>query len=644
MIPLSIRKIARKSSLLLLSALLAGCAVQPQKLTNQELLSQKESDFASMFANREAVDHPLSLSEVIARSLRYNMDHRVKRMEAALATRQLDLDKFDTLPKLTTSAGYTGRDNVSASSSYSIATGAMMPERSTSQDRERITADLGLTWNLLDFGVSYYNAKQNADRQLIAQERERKVLHNLVQESRSAFWRAAAAQQLAPRVAATVKLAESALADAQKAEKSQLRSPLESLRYRKTLLETLRQLEATQQELSTAKVELAAMMTLPPGTPLQLQIPQEGLTAHEWQMPLTEMEDSALMRQPDMREMAYQSRITATENRKALLKLLPGISINMSHQYDDNSFAMHQEWNEAGMRVSLNLLNLLSAPDQLAFAEANETVTQAKRQALRMALLMQVHIAHRQYEAAHTQLQRSEALFRVEKDIAQHTGHKAAQDAQSVLDRIASETNAILAELRYYLALSQLQSAVGKMMATVGQDPEVGIIQEGSLEDLSKRVEQWLQSNSARKQAASIPHQEHASTPTHPTNSATAQAGSFEQQTTRSAAPAASSSEQSNKSAEAELPAAVVSALADTTEKLPDTTTGSATKESPLLGRKGTVQLNTWVRRGPGKDFDKVRLLHPGDKLTVLELSGDGQWLRIGQNAWMHSKLLAPHS
>ncbi|WP_193771188.1 TolC family protein, partial [Candidatus Magnetaquicoccus inordinatus] len=493
-------------SVLLVSIFLAGCAVQPQKLTNQELVSQKEMDFAKMFANREAVDRPLSVSEVIARSLRYNMDHRVKRMEAALATRQLDLDKFDTLPKLATSAGYSGRDNINASSSYSIATGALMPERSTSQDRERLTADLGLTWNLLDFGVSYYNAKQNADRQLIAQERERKVLHNLVQETRSAFWRAAAAQQLAPRVAATVKLAENALADAQQAEKSQLRSPLESLRYRKTLLETLRQLEATQQELSTAKVELSAMMTLPPGSPLQLEIPKEGLAASEWQMPLAEMEDAALMRQPDMREMAYQSRITAAENRKALLKLLPGISINLSHQYDDNSFAMHQEWNEAGIRVSMNLFNLLSAPEQLAFAEANETVTQTKRQALRMALLMQVHIAHRQYEAARTQLQRSEALFRVEKDIAQHTSNRAAQDAQSVLDRIASETNSILAELRYYLALSQLQASVGKMMATVGQDPDVGEIQEGSLEDLSKRVEQWLRGvNASRHLAQTVP-------------------------------------------------------------------------------------------------------------------------------------------
>ncbi|WP_130471928.1 TolC family protein [Candidatus Magnetaquicoccus inordinatus] len=637
MIPLLIKKIARKSSLLLLSAILAGCAVQPQKLTNQELVSQKEQDLTAMFANREAVDHPLSLSEVIARSLRYNMDHRVKRMEAALATRQLDLDKFDTLPKLTTSAGYSGRDNMNASSSYSVATGAVLPERSTSQDRERITADLGLTWNLLDFGVSYYNAKQNADRQLIAQERERKVLHNLVQESRSAFWRAAAAQQLAPRVAATVKLAESALADAQQAEKSQLRSPLESLRYRKTLLETLRQLEATQQELSTAKVELAAMMTLPPGTPLQLAIPKDGLAVNDWQMPLADMEESALMRQPDMREMAYQSRITATENRKALLKLLPGISINMSHQYDDNSFAMHQEWNEAGIRVSLNLLNLLSAPDQLAFAEANETVTQTKRQALRMALLMQVHIAHRQYEAARTQLQRSEALFRVEKDIAQHTGHKAAQDAQSVLDRIASETNAILAELRYYLALSQLQSAVGKMMATVGQDPEVGTIQEGTLEDLSKRVEQWLQGSSAQKQAASMPNQERSRTENKQAPGTPAQNSHSDLQTKRSSA-------QNDTSAEADVQSALVSALADANEAMPQTAPRSASTNTQLIGRKGTVQRNTWVRHGPGRKFEKVRLLHPGDPLTVLELSGDGQWLRIGTNAWMNYNMLAPQS
>ena len=35
--------------------------------------------------------------------------------------------------------------------------------------------DLGLSWNVLDFGVSYYQSKQNADRLLVAQERRRKT-------------------------------------------------------------------------------------------------------------------------------------------------------------------------------------------------------------------------------------------------------------------------------------------------------------------------------------------------------------------------------------------------------------------------------------------------------------------------------------
>lgn len=55
------------------------------------------------------------------------------------------------------------RNNDLASSSRSVLTGRQSLEPSTSQDRRRATADLTASWNVLDFGVSYYQAQQQAD-------------------------------------------------------------------------------------------------------------------------------------------------------------------------------------------------------------------------------------------------------------------------------------------------------------------------------------------------------------------------------------------------------------------------------------------------------------------------------------------------
>jgi len=94
-------------------------------------------------------------------------------MEEALASAQVDLAQYDMLPTLAAEAGFTSRDNVEASSSESIQTQAQSLVPSTSTNRDRVTANARLSWNVLDFGVSYFQAKQQADRYLIAQGNRR---------------------------------------------------------------------------------------------------------------------------------------------------------------------------------------------------------------------------------------------------------------------------------------------------------------------------------------------------------------------------------------------------------------------------------------------------------------------------------------
>src|SRR5437016_4707906 len=86
------------------AAALAGCAVAPQPFTKDEQTEQLRVDRSLMFRDQEPVTHPLSLSDAMARAIKYNLDHRLKLMEEAVAQRQLDLSNFDLLPRLTAAA------------------------------------------------------------------------------------------------------------------------------------------------------------------------------------------------------------------------------------------------------------------------------------------------------------------------------------------------------------------------------------------------------------------------------------------------------------------------------------------------------------------------------------------------------------
>ena len=184
----------------LLALAVSGCAVTSQPIDRSVSEERARTDLATMFKDQEPLNGPLTLHQAMARAVKYNLEARLKVMEEALAKRQVDLARYDMLPRMAVEAGYAGRSNTSASSSESIRTGTQSLEPSTSQDRNREVADLTMVWNVLDFGVSYVSAKQQADQRLILEERKRKVIHTITQDVRSAYWRAVAAQRLLSQI------------------------------------------------------------------------------------------------------------------------------------------------------------------------------------------------------------------------------------------------------------------------------------------------------------------------------------------------------------------------------------------------------------------------------------------------------------
>ena len=473
------------------AAFLGGCAVAPVPFTAEEFSTKAKSDRVSMFEGQEPLLKPLTLSDAVARVLLYNLDKRSKMMEEALAFGQLNLDNFDMLPKLNTDASYAHRSNhATTTSTDSVTLKPSLADPSYSLDRNRTLADLGFTWNLLDFGVSYYNAHQSADRTLIAAERRRKTVANLVQEVRFSFWRAAAAQVLKDKVVKTVAAAEAALASSETVEAENLRNPIDTLRIQKALLESIRQLEGIDQELSTGKAELAALVNLPPGSDFTLDLTGSGgMVIPQWSLPIDVMEETALVNNPDLREQDYQSRMSIADTHKEILKLLPGVSINFSRQYDSNSFLQDNKWNEAGARITWNLLGLLSAPDRIKQAHSTEQLVKIKRLALRMAVLAQVHVISSQYHGAAKQFERADKLWSIEQRLAEASGNQQRSGTVNEIERIGVETSAISAELRRFQTYAQLQSTFGKLQTTLGADPISGKLDSLTVEGISGSVQ-----------------------------------------------------------------------------------------------------------------------------------------------------------
>ena len=491
-----------------LVALLSACAMTPEPFTQDELAAQSAADREVMFKGGEPLTAPLTVSEAIARALKYNLDKRSKMMEEALALGQLDVDRFDLLPKLTANAGYNERSEPNATRSRDLYTQTNTSSNpSYSADRFAKTADLTMSWNILDFGLTYYTAKSNADRALVATERRRKAVHNLISEVRFAYWRAAAYQTLKTDVDNAVAEARSALGKAKIVEKENLKAPAEALRYQKSLLETLRQLTAIQQELSTARIELAALINVPPGSEIKLAVP-DAMIPPDWSSSMERMEELAFINNPDLREQGYLTRISVDDTKKAIIKMLPGVTFTGSRNYDYNSFLMDNHWYEAGAKLTWNLMNVISGPSALKYADANEEVAKARRIALRMAVLAQVHVSERQFRNATSQFEQSDELWKVDKRLAELSDAKSANDASGMLERVAGHASAIASQLRRFQTYAQVEQAYAKMQATMGEDLLPDSVATHDLPALSSaiaiRLEDWGRETGEAKSAVAL--------------------------------------------------------------------------------------------------------------------------------------------
>ena len=327
---------------------------------------------------------------------------------------------------------------------------------------------------------------------LIATERRRKALHNLVQDVRTAYWRVVAAEKLGQSVRDTMQEAEAALKGSEAAESSAMRSPMEPLRFQRQLLENLRMLELVEHELSSARVELATLAALPSGSNFTVVEPQAQINTKWLEMNPADMELQAVVNNPDMRESLYNARIAHDEAKKAMLKMFPGISFSYGNKTTNDEYIVNQRWNEAGAQISFNLMGILSAPIAKRLADMGISMADQRQVATQMAVISQVHIARLNYANAAKQYMRADKIARVDNRMAEVVASRAKAESQSRQESVAQQTASILSALRRYQALSNAQAAASRLQATLGLEPVLQAAEGKPLPEVVQAVQQSL--------------------------------------------------------------------------------------------------------------------------------------------------------
>ena len=470
----------------------SGCSIVPVPLSEDELRTQAQRDLDLIVRDQEPVAGPIDLYRAIGRALRYNLDLRLELAEKSLAQHELELSRHELLPQLISNIGYLNRDKFSGATSRSLLTGRQSLESSTSSERSVLTADLTISWNVLDFGVAYVRAQQAADEVLITEEQKRRVINRIIQDVRAAYWRAVSNERLLAEINILMTRVRVALAESKQTEIERLDTPLTALTYQRELINMKRELQELQREVSLAKIQLAALMNLRPGEEYQLVVPDRKAVHQVLAIEPSAVEQLALENRSELREVAYQQRINAKEARAAILELLPGINLEVGKNASTNGFLFHNNWLSYGTQISWNLLNAFKYPATKRAIGARDDVLDARRLALSMAILTQVHVGLARYAHA-----RSEYVTAADYNDTQSkilVQIRAAAETNSVSEQavIREEMNALVVEVKHDIAFADLENAMAGVFSAVGMDALPTDVDSHDVETLARDLEAYF--------------------------------------------------------------------------------------------------------------------------------------------------------
>ncbi len=471
--------------------MLVACARSPRIIDAESLRVSISEEITELEV--KASFQNIDLHTAIAIAVRNNRDLRLSVMESALSQSQRDLQKFDMLPDIALSAGYSEFTELQPSTSKTVASDDSVAPSidgtegyTISRDKGQATRGIEFTWNALDFGLSYIRAGQQADRYLIAKELERKAIQNITRDIIRSYWKAQASENLLKKLNPLLKRVEDALADSQYIEELLISAPMDSLLYQKELLDVQRTLQTQQRALINSKNELASLMGLLPSEKFTLAENDTYLT--NLNMDIQAMEEIALLSRPELMESRYQKRITSKDTRAAMLALIPSLKFNAAYGYTNNDYLLNQDTTEYGASIGGNLFDIFSIGATRKASKANQELIAERHLAIAMTVLSQVHLSNINYDLAIEEYDTAQRYL----DVAQRIS-KQVQNAQKVsrfgeLEVIREEASLLVAELRKDLAFSEMQHSIGQIYASIGKDILPTNHQNLSIEELGNSI------------------------------------------------------------------------------------------------------------------------------------------------------------
>jgi multidrug efflux system outer membrane protein len=468
---------------LILLIFLCGCYPTRSSLENERSF-EGQDDLVWLDECPPDYSHPLSLDEMIDIAVSRNLDLFVKAEEIAIQEDQATRVRWQLLPNL--DYGFQDQRRSQNTASYSKflnpALNVGPPLYQIGAPQHGQTWNLALAWNVLDFGVTYFRARQaqnKATQEIFEYER---IRNNLILRIVSSYWRAVFAKRAIQRMEELLPIMLDQTAKLNRElegkvylSKAQGLAKLAYFYQREIQVrgyndrnDSSDPTQGYEKEYESALLDLATAMQLPPGAALDVALP-EGELGLEADLPSTgELFDLALQYRPELYQRDLDVKITKDDVTIAMIQQFPSLRLFNINNYDSNPFLLHNNWYLAGASIAWNLLDVPS--NMMGHVIATETVERAYRNRLLLSqgVLSQVSLALIQFTQNKEQFDIAYKVYKANKAVADLAEAESLVGKKSKLEALQSKIDTNLSLNNVQKIYAELQSNLEQLNNSIG--------------------------------------------------------------------------------------------------------------------------------------------------------------------------------
>ncbi len=450
-----------------LAAVFTACVRQPDLPVEHQREINAQNDFAVLFPDDQISCQELTLADVIEIALSRNLDLKVKAFEYEVQYETSTGECLKMLPNLIANAETYYRNRNTGSFSESLDPNRPPAPPSISSEQRAGRSDISLIWNLLDFGLSYFRARQERNKAYILQLEYERLRQNLIVDVTRQYWRAIAARKARDENSRLKVKAESQITIYDQLIEKRILPKILALRGQNQLINMQIELQTYDREYHTAMSALASAMGLHPCTQFEL-IEEESLQPPPRIYPSCYLDELALLNRPELYVGDTQVRIMADEIKIAILQMLPGVEFYGTSYYDSNRFLIYNYWQQIGLRASWNLLAWPRHISDSKTALYRKDLARENRLAVSLGVLTQLHLALLTYADTLETYELYAHLRDVNRQLLATARKETRYGKMHEADLIKYETESAISEVDALKAYGELQVAIEQINNALG--------------------------------------------------------------------------------------------------------------------------------------------------------------------------------